>query len=169
RRYKRELYTERVARIKSLMPHCCIGVDVIVGFPGETRDDFLETYRFINELDVSYLHVFTYSERENTPAATMSGSVPGSLRADRSKMLHILSDKKRRKFYGDNLGHTFTVLFENDIENGMMHGFTENYIRVSAKYDPVLVNELCPVRLTQINEKGLVEVEEVEGSVVGGR
>lgn len=169
RRYKRELYTERVARIKSLMPHCCIGVDVIVGFPGETRDDFLETYRFINELDVSYLHVFTYSERENTPAATMSGSVPGSLRADRSKMLHILSDKKRRKFYADNLGRTFTVLFENDIENGMMHGFTENYIRVSAKYDPVLVNELCPVRLTQINEKGLVEVEEVEGSVVGGR
>ncbi len=160
RRYQRELYTERVARIKSRMPQCCIGVDVIVGFPGETREDFLETYQFINELDVSYLHVFTYSERENTPAAAMPDVVPGSVRADRSKMLHILSDKKRRKFYEDNLGRECTVLFENDIENGMMHGFTENYIRVIAKYDPVLINELLQVRLTAINEDGLVEAEE---------
>src|ERR1700755_526610 len=103
RRYQRELYTERVAKIKSVMPHCCIGVDVIVGFPGETREDFLETYEFLNQLDISYLHVFTYSERENTLAATMTGVVPGSTRADRSKMLHTLSDKKRRKFYEDNL------------------------------------------------------------------
>ncbi|MBT1705356.1 tRNA (N(6)-L-threonylcarbamoyladenosine(37)-C(2))-methylthiotransferase MtaB [Chryseosolibacter indicus] len=166
RRYLRELYKERVEKIKSLMPHCCIGVDVIVGFPGETNDDFLETYNFLNELDISYLHVFTYSERENTLAATLSGSVPGSQRADRSKMLHILSDKKRRKFYEDNIGREFNVLFENDIENGMMHGFTENYVRVSAKYDPVLINEIKKVKLTAINNKGLVEVEDVETQVL---
>src|SRR5687768_2618886 len=160
RRYQRELYTERVAKIKSLMPHCCIGVDVIVGFPGETRDDFLETYKFLNELDISYLHVFTYSERENTLAATMPDVIPGSLRADRSKMLHILSEKKRRKFYEDNLGTETNVLFENDIEEGMMHGFTDNYIRVSAKYDPVLINEIKRIRLASINDKGLVEVVE---------
>lgn len=160
RRYQRELYAERVARIKSLMPHCCIGVDVIVGFPGETHEDFLETYRFLNELDISYLHVFTYSERENTLAANMPHTVPGSQRADRSKMLHILSDKKRRKFYEDNLNRAATVLFENDVENGMMHGFTENYIRVTAKYDPVLINDMKKVRLASINDKGTVEVEE---------
>ena len=165
RRYLRELYADRVAKIKSLMPHCCIGVDVIIGFPGETREDFLDTYAFLNELDISYLHVFTYSERENTPAAEMSGSVPGSQRADRSKMLHILSDKKRRKFYEENLGKEATVLFENDIENGMMHGFTENYIRVTAKYDPVLVNELKHVKLLSINDHGHVEVEDAQAEV----
>lgn len=160
RRYLRELYTSRVEKIKELMPHCCIGVDVIVGFPGETDEDFKETYQFLNELDISYLHVFTYSERENTLATEMEDSVPQSKRAERSKMLHILSDKKRRKFYENNLGREFTVLFENDVEHGMMHGFTENYIRVSAKYDPILINELRKVKLTSINEKGLVEVEE---------
>ena len=165
RRYQRELYVERVARIRELMPHCCIGVDVIVGFPGESREDFLETYQFLNELDISYLHVFTYSERENTPAANMPDVVPGSQRADRSKMLHILSDKKRRKFYEDNLGSEHSVLFENDIEDGMMHGFTGNYIRVSAKYDPVLVNELKRVRLVALNDKGFMEVEEMVGVV----
>jgi threonylcarbamoyladenosine tRNA methylthiotransferase MtaB len=165
RRYLRELYADRVARIKSLMPHCCIGVDVIVGFPGETHEDFLETYAFLNELDISYLHVFTYSERENTSAAEMTGSVPGSQRADRSKMLHILSDKKRRKFYEENLGKEATVLFENDIENGMMHGFTENYIRVTAKYDPVLINELKHVKLLNINDRGHVEAEDAQAEV----
>lgn len=165
RRYLRELYADRVAKIKSLMPHCCIGVDVIVGFPGETREDFLDTYAFLNELDISYLHVFTYSERENTPAAEMPGSVPGSQRADRSKMLHILSDKKRRKFYEENLGKEANVLFENDIENGMMHGFTENYIRVTAKYDPVLVNELKHVKLLSINDQGHVEVEDAQAEI----
>lgn len=163
RRYLRELYVERVQRIKETMPHGCIGVDVIVGFPGETDEDFLETYRFLNELDISYLHVFTYSERANTPAAEMKGSVPPAKRAERSKMLHILSDKKRRKFYDDNLGQTANVLFENDIEDGMMHGFTENYIRVTARYDPVLVNEIVPVNLVRINERGHVEVEEQLG------
>jgi threonylcarbamoyladenosine tRNA methylthiotransferase MtaB len=166
RRYLRELYTERVAKIKSLLPHCCIGVDVIVGFPGETHEDFLETYQFLNELNISYLHVFTYSERENTPAAEMPGTVPQSQRAERSKMLHILSDKKRRKFYEESLGQEATVLFENDVDNGMMHGFTENYIRVTAKYDPILINELKRVKLMSINSSGLVEAEEVSPEVL---
>jgi threonylcarbamoyladenosine tRNA methylthiotransferase MtaB len=161
RRYQRELYSSRVEKIKSIMPHCCIGVDVIVGFPGETHEDFLETYQFLNELNISYLHVFTYSERDNTLAAGMEGTVSAKDRAERSRMLHILSDKKRRKFYEDHIGSVFTVLFENDIENGMMHGFTENYIRVGAKYDPILINELKRVRLTNINEKGIMLAEEL--------
>lgn len=165
RRYQRELYASRVEKIKSVMPHACIGVDVIVGFPGETKEDFLETYQFLNELNISYLHVFTYSERDNTLAATMSDSVNPKDRAGRSKMLHILSDKKRRKFYEEHLGKEYRVLFENDIENGMMHGFTENYIRVTAKYDPILINEIKKVRLTAINDRGLVEVEDVAEEV----
>lgn len=162
RRYLRELYEDRVSKIKSLMPHCCIGVDVIVGFPGETDDLFLETYNFLNELDISYLHVFTYSERANTRAVEMDGIVPIKKRNERSKMLRILSEKKRRKFYEENLGKTFTVLFEEDIEGGKMHGFTENYIRVAAKYDPLLINELKTVTLTAINDQGNVEVVEPE-------
>ncbi|PRY88525.1 tRNA (N(6)-L-threonylcarbamoyladenosine(37)-C(2))-methylthiotransferase MtaB [Mongoliibacter ruber] len=162
RRYLRELYEDRVAKIKSLMPHCCIGVDVIVGFPGETDELFLETYNFLNELDISYLHVFTYSERANTRAVEMDEVVPLKKRNERSKMLRILSEKKRRKFYDENLGKTFTVLFEEDIEDGKMHGFTENYIRVAAKYDPILINELKPVTLSMINEKGNVEAVEPE-------
>lgn len=162
RRYLRELYEDRVNKIKSLMPHCCIGVDVIVGFPGESDELFLETYNFLNELDISYLHVFTYSERSNTRATEMDGVVPMKKRNERSKMLRILSEKKRRKFYEENLGKTFTVLFEEDIENGQMHGFTENYIRVAAKYDPLLVNELKQVTLNEINDNGNVEVFEPE-------
>ncbi|MBS1556594.1 MAG: tRNA (N(6)-L-threonylcarbamoyladenosine(37)-C(2))-methylthiotransferase MtaB [Bacteroidetes bacterium] len=165
RRYQRELYTERVSKIKALMPHCCIGVDVIVGFPGETKEDFLETYQFLNELDISYLHVFTYSERENTLAAEMANSVPHKERAERSKMLHILSDKKRRAFYEQNLGRTFEVLFENDVEDGKIHGFTDNYVRVSAQYDPLLINELKKVRLTSIEANGTVAAEEAESEV----
>lgn len=165
RRYQRELYASRVEKIKSVMPHACIGVDVIVGFPGETKEDFLETYQFLNELNISYLHVFTYSERDNTLAATLKDSVNPKDRAERSKMLHILSDKKRRKFYEDHLGKEYRVLFENDVENGMMHGFTENYIRVTAKYDPILINEIKKVRLTAINDRGLVEVEDVAEEV----
>lgn len=162
RRYQRELYASRVAKIKSVMPKCCIGVDVIVGFPGETHDHFLETYQFLNELEISYLHVFTYSERENTVAITLPGVVPLRDRHERSRMLHSLSDKKRRAFYEANLNRNYTVLFENDLEDGKMHGFTENYIRVAAQYDPLLINELKAVRLTCINEKGHVEVEEVD-------
>jgi threonylcarbamoyladenosine tRNA methylthiotransferase MtaB len=162
RRYQRDLYVNRVEKIKSLMPHACIGVDVIVGFPGETKEDFLETYQFLNELNISYLHVFTYSERENTLAASMTGSVPQNERNDRSKMLHILSDKKRRAFYEENLGKDAEVLFENDIEDGMMHGFTENYVRVAAKYDPLLINELKQVRLSGLHPNGTMAVDEIE-------
>lgn len=166
RRYKRELYTDRVARIKQLMPDCCIGVDVIVGFPGETREDFIDTYNFLNDLDVSYLHVFTYSERENTLASEMDNPVPGSTRAERSKMLHILSDKKRRAFYETQLNKTDKVLFEGDIKDGYMHGFTRNYVKVKAKYDPVLVNELKSVYLTNISSDGDVEITESQEILV---
>jgi threonylcarbamoyladenosine tRNA methylthiotransferase MtaB len=162
RRYQRELYAERIQKIKELMPHCCIGVDVIVGFPSETHEDFLETYNFLNELDISYLHVFTYSERANTDALKIKEVVPHKDRNQRSKMLHILSDKKRRHFYEQNIGKTATVLFENDVEDGRMHGFTENYVRVSAKYDPLLINEIKKVQLTQINDQGQMEVQEPE-------
>ncbi|MFY8034992.1 MAG: MiaB/RimO family radical SAM methylthiotransferase, partial [Flexibacteraceae bacterium] len=156
RRYKTELYAERVEAIKSVMPNACIGVDVIVGFPGETDEDFKATYEFINNLDISYLHVFTYSERANTHALNITPIVPGNIRADRSKMLHTLSDKKRRAFYETQLGTTHTVLWENDIEDGQMHGFTENYVRVAAQYDPALINETSLVTLTDFNDRGTV-------------
>ncbi|GAB3495513.1 tRNA (N(6)-L-threonylcarbamoyladenosine(37)-C(2))-methylthiotransferase MtaB [Spirosoma knui] len=162
RRYKRELYADRVARIKTLMPNACIGVDVIVGHPGETDELFKETYLFLNELPISYLHVFTYSERPNTTALSIKPVVPGHIRADRSKMLHILSDKKRRAFYDSQLGSQATVLFEEDVQEGLMQGFTENYVRVVAKYDPLRINETIPVRLMAVNTDGLMEVEEVE-------
>jgi threonylcarbamoyladenosine tRNA methylthiotransferase MtaB len=160
RRYKRELYAERVAEIKRLMPNCCIGVDVIVGFPGETQDDFIETYNFLNELEVSYLHVFTYSERENTDAAEMKGVVTGSNRADRSKMLHILSEKKRRAFYETQIGISTEVLFEADQKNGFMHGFSRNYVKVKAPYDPLLINEIKMVKLENIASDGDMEISE---------
>jgi threonylcarbamoyladenosine tRNA methylthiotransferase MtaB len=162
RRYKRELYAERVAKIKSLMPDCCIGVDVIVGHPGETDELFLESYKFLNELDVSYLHVFTYSERENTIAQKMKPVVPKNVRADRSKMLHILSDKKKRFFYENQVGKTGSVLFEDEIIDGQMLGFTENYIRVAVKYDPLLVNETKRVQFHLLNESGFMEAIEPE-------
>lgn len=161
RRYKRELYAERVTKIKSLMPNACIGVDVIVGFPGETREDFIDTYNFLNDLSISYLHVFTYSERENTIAAQMEGAVPGSQRSDRSKMLHILSEKKRRAFYEDNLGQIGEVLFEGDIKEGYMHGFSKNYVKVRTVYDPLLVNEIVPVKYISITDNGEVDIEEL--------
>ncbi|AHM60160.1 MiaB-like tRNA modifying enzyme [Flammeovirgaceae bacterium 311] len=160
RRYQRELYAERVAGIKSLMPHCCIGVDVIVGFPGETEEHFLETYRFLNELPVSYLHVFTFSERANTPAAELASPVPMKERNRRSRMLRSLSEKKKRFFYEENAGREATVLFEDDVVEGMMHGFTENYVRVTAKYDPMLINELKTVQLTSLDSNGLMQAAE---------
>ncbi|QWG09137.1 tRNA (N(6)-L-threonylcarbamoyladenosine(37)-C(2))-methylthiotransferase MtaB [Flammeovirga kamogawensis] len=162
RRYRTDLYKSRITDIKSQMPDACIGVDVIIGFPGETEEDFLDTYNFLNELDVAYLHVFTYSERPNTDAVHMDGVVPKQERAKRSKMLRILSDKKKRAFYESQLGTTRTVLFEHDIEEGKMFGFTENYVRVEAKYDPALVNELKTVELTSINEQCIVEIKEPE-------
>jgi threonylcarbamoyladenosine tRNA methylthiotransferase MtaB len=162
RRYQRELYIDRVATIKALIPNCCIGVDVIVGFPGETQQDFLDTYQFLNELDISYLHVFSYSEREQTAAAEMPGVVPGSTRAERNKMLHILSDKKRRAFYNSQIGTEGEVLFEDDQKDGYMHGFTKNYVKVRAKYDPVMVNEIKMVKLVAMTPEGEVEVAESE-------
>jgi threonylcarbamoyladenosine tRNA methylthiotransferase MtaB len=162
RRYLSDLYVQRVAKIKELMPHACIGVDVITGFPGETDEEFLVTYNFLNGLDISYLHVFTYSERPNTAAIEMDGAVLQRTRHDRTVMLRGLSEKKKRYFYGQHLGRTYTVLFEEDVENGQMHGFTENYIRVAAKYDPLLINELKKVKLKDINAAGHVDVEEPE-------
>jgi len=162
RRYLSDLYKERVHTIKSLMPHCGIGVDVITGFPGETEEDFLETYQFLNELDVSYLHVFTYSERANTQALEMDGVVSLKDRQKRSKMLRALSEKKKRYFYEQHVDQMQTVLFEDDVEDGHMHGFTENYIRIKAKYDPVLINEMKVVKMARVDASGLMEVEEVE-------
>jgi threonylcarbamoyladenosine tRNA methylthiotransferase MtaB len=166
RRYRRDLYADRVNKIKQLMPDCCIGVDVIVGFPGETREDFIDTYNFLNDLDISYLHVFTYSERENTIAAELPGAVPGSTRAERSKMLHILSDKKRRAFYETQLGRDAEILFETDIKDGYMHGFTRNYVKVKTKYDPVLVREIKAAHLTAISFDGDVEITELQETLV---
>ncbi len=159
RRYQRELYAERVAYIREKMPEACIGVDVIVGFPGETEEDFLETYRFLNELDIAYLHVFPYSERPNTRAILMDGVVEGAVRQKRADQLRILSEKKRRYFYEQHLGKNAMVLFEAEENKGRMFGFTENYIKVSTDYDPLLVNELVPVRLEQIATDGDVQVE----------
>ena len=166
RRYLSDLYQSRVEKIKHLMPHCCIGVDVITGFPGENEEEFLTTYQFLNELDISYLHVFTYSERPNTQAINMDGAVVKGERSRRSKMLRGLSEKKKRYFYEQHLNQSYQVLFEEDVEAGMMHGFTENYIRVAAKYDPLLINEVKEVRLASINAKGHVELEEPEFATI---
>jgi len=159
RRYLREVYSERVAKIKEVMPHACIGVDVIVGFPGETDEDFLETYHFLNDLDISYLHVFTFSERDNTEAAAMDGVVPMNVRSKRSKMLRGLSVKKRRAFYESQIGTNRTVLFEGENKEGYIHGFTENYVKVKTPWNPELVNTLHQVRLTHIDEDGSVRME----------
>jgi len=165
RRYMKELYIDRVAKIRETMPHACIGVDVIVGFPGETDDLFLETYNFLNELDISYLHVFTYSERDNTVAASLDGVVSKNVRAKRSKMLRGLSAKKRRAFYEQQLGSRRTVLFEGENKEGYIHGFTENYVKVKAPWNPEFVNTLQEVELKQIDDDGLVRFEFVEEDV----
>ncbi|KAB1069397.1 tRNA (N(6)-L-threonylcarbamoyladenosine(37)-C(2))-methylthiotransferase MtaB [Tamlana haliotis] len=162
RRYMRELYVDRVSKIKEVMPHACIGVDVIVGFPGETDTHFLETYNFLAELDISYLHVFTYSERDNTEAVDMEGVVPGNVRSKRSKMLRGLSVKKRRAFYESQLGTQRTVLFESENKEGYIHGFTENYVKVKTPWNPDLVNTLHTVQLTEIDEDGLVRFDFVK-------
>lgn len=162
RRYLRELYSDRIDKIKELMPSACIGVDVIVGFPGETEDLFLETYEFLNELNVSYLHVFTYSERANTAAPEMEGTVTPKERQRRSKMLRMLSEKKKRYFYESQIGSTQQVLFENDVVDGLMHGFTENYVRVASPYDPLAINETQTVVLNGIDGKGHMLVEQSE-------
>ena len=159
RRYLRELYAERVAKIREVMPNACIGVDVIVGFPGETDELFLETYHFLNDLDISYLHVFTYSERDNTEAVLMEDVVPANVRAKRSKMLRGLSVKKRRAFYESQLNTHRTVLFESENKEGYIHGFTENYVKVKTPWNPELVNTLHDITLTKIDEDGLVRFD----------
>ncbi len=159
RRYLREVYTERVAKIREVMPHACIGVDVIVGFPGETDEHFLETYHFLNDLDISYLHVFTYSERDNTEAIDLDGVVPANVRSKRSKMLRGLSVKKRRAFYESQIGTNRTVLFESENKEGYIHGFTENYVKVKTPWNPELVNTLHEINLTKIDEDGSVRLE----------
>jgi threonylcarbamoyladenosine tRNA methylthiotransferase MtaB len=156
RRYLTELYTSRVEKIKELMPHCCIGVDVIVGYPGEEHTDFIDTYNYLNELNISYLHVFTYSERVNTTAYKLPGKVNMSERADRSKMLHILSDKKRLAYYNEHIGNTYPVLWEAENDQDVMYGFTSNYIKVKTKYDPMLVNEVTEVEITAIDTNDMV-------------
>ena len=166
RRYLRDTYTNRVKKIKEKMPYACIGVDVIVGFPGETDELFLETYNYLSGLDVSYLHVFTYSERPNTEAASMEGVVPKKVRAKRSKMLRGLSVKKRRAFYESQLGTTLTVLFESENKGGYIHGFTENYVKVKTPWNPDLVNTLHEIHLTKIDEDGIVRFDFVKKSIV---
>lgn len=154
RRYKRGVYHDRVHQIKQLMPHACIGVDVITGFPGEDEEAFLDSFQFINELPVSYLHVFTYSERANTHALNLSGKVPQKTRNDRTTQLRSLSEKKRRLFYEENIGKTALVLFEKEEHENEMFGFTENYVKVKANYDPLRVNELVPVILQDFDTNG---------------
>lgn len=159
RKYLRELYVERVEHIKKLRPDCAIGVDVIVGFPGETDEEFLETVDFLKDLDVSYLHVFTYSERANTTAVKLGDPVPNQVRAQRSKQLHILSDKKKRAFYESQVGSKRTVLFEAEEDEGIMYGFTENYVKVKTPFNPDLVNQMQTVQLTEIDRDGVLKCE----------
>lgn len=162
RRYKRELYADRVKYIKSVMPHCCIGVDVIVGFPGETAEDFKETYRFIQEMDISYLHVFTYSERNNTPANEMEGVVSIEERRNRNEQLRILSEKKKRFFYEQFLNTQREVLFESEAKEGVMSGFTDNYIKIEAPLESYLLNTIGPVTLSEVDAEGVMRAQVLE-------
>lgn len=162
RRYLSGLYLDRVSKIKELMPDCCIGVDVIVGFPGETDEFFLKTYEFLNQLPVSYLHVFTYSERPNTEAVEFEGVVSKEARKKRNKMLRILSEKKRMAFYRTQLGKIHKVIWEADNKNGKMHGFTENYVKVETDFDEQLINHSEFVELLELNNAGVVEVRRIE-------
>jgi threonylcarbamoyladenosine tRNA methylthiotransferase MtaB len=156
RKYLRELYEDRIKTIKSLNQDTCIGVDVIVGFPGETDELFQETFDFIKDLDISYLHVFTYSERANTTAPKLGQTVPMSVRKERSKMLHILSDKKKRAFYESQMGKSFEVLFEKEEEDGMVYGFTPNYVKVKLPNQAQYANSIIKVHLNGIDRDGIM-------------
>ena len=162
RKYLSNLYAERVAQIKSIRPDACIGVDVIVGFPGETDEDFMETVDFLKNLDISYLHVFTYSERANTGAPKLGEPVPMDVRRERSKQLHLLSDRKKRQFYTENFGTTRQVLFEQEEDGGYMFGFTENYIKVKFPFDENLTNTFQTIQLTEIDRDGIMKCERIE-------
>jgi threonylcarbamoyladenosine tRNA methylthiotransferase MtaB len=159
RKYGRELYAERVAKIKEIEPTCCIGVDVIVGFPGETEEEFMETVHFLKELDISYLHVFTYSERANTTATKMADAVPMHVRKERSKILHLLSDRKKRMFYEQNLGNIRIALIESEQDEGWMYGFTENYVKIRIPFDATFANQFIKVRLKKVNSDGTMDCE----------
>ncbi len=165
RKYERALYAERVAQIKSIRPDACIGVDVIVGFPGETDEDFLDSVNFIKYLDISYLHVFTYSERTNTGAPKLGEKVPMEVRRERSKQLHLLSDRKKRQFYTENIGTERTVLFEHEEDEGIMYGFTENYVKVKFPFQQELTNTFQKIRLTEIDRDGIMKCELIENLV----
>jgi threonylcarbamoyladenosine tRNA methylthiotransferase MtaB len=157
RKYKSALFAERVAQIKSSNPDTCIGVDVIVGFPGETDEDFLTTVNFLKDLDISYLHVFTYSERANTGAPKLGAKVPMDTRRERSKILHLLSDRKKRAFYETQIGQKRQVLFEQEENEGFLYGFTENYVKVKTAFNPALINQMVSVELTEIDRDGLMK------------
>jgi threonylcarbamoyladenosine tRNA methylthiotransferase MtaB len=158
RKYDTKLYEERIEYIKRLRPDACIGVDVIVGFPGETEAYFKETVDFLKKLDISYLHVFTYSERANTTAKKMNDAVPMHERKERSKVLHLLSDRKKRHFYEKNKGSQRKVLFEDENHNGYIHGFTENYIKIKTPYQKALSNSFCDVQLEHLDRDGIYKV-----------
>ena len=162
RRYKSDLYKERVEKIKKEMPHACIGVDVIVGFPSETDDDFLDTYNFVNALDVSYLHVFTYSERANTKAIEIEEVVPMKIRNERNAMLRTLSEKKKRFFYQQFLGQTRNALLEQERNGENMHGFTDNYIKISLPFDAAKVNQIVAVQLENFDGAGNINAVELQ-------
>lgn len=162
RRYLRDVYVNRIERIKEKMPEACIGVDVIVGFPGESDDLFLETYNFLNQLNISYLHVFTYSERQNTLAVTLNDVVPLEIRKERSKMLRILSEKKKRHFYNQWKEGPRPVLVEAEKKGGFLSGFTDNYVKVKMAYDEDLINRVVYVKPKRINDQGLMEIEMIE-------
>tara|TARA_Y100001980_G_C14555288_1_gene343504 strand:- start:6098 stop:6577 length:480 start_codon:yes stop_codon:yes gene_type:complete len=153
------LYSEKIRKIRSFLPNACIGADVIVGYPGETDQIFLETYNYISSLEISYLHVFTYSERDNTEAIKIKNRIDKSIRNKRSKMLRLLSTKKRRHFYKSQLGKSFEVLFESENKKGYITGFTENYIKIRMPWDPKLVNTLLKVKLEKIDDEGFVRVQ----------
>lgn len=159
RKYNTELYRSRVDQIKKVMPDACIGVDVIVGFPGETEKEFMKTVNFLKDLDVSYLHVFTYSERANTTARKMADAVPINVRRERSKQLQILSSKKRRQFYSTQIGKQKTVLFESSDNEGMIFGFTENYVKVKTQFDESLVNQIINIELDEIDRDANVKIK----------
>lgn len=162
RKYDTNLFKERIDRIFSINPMTCIGIDVIVGFPGETEENFQETLDFLTELEFSYLHVFTYSERANTGAPKLGEKVPLHVRKQRSNILHLLSDRKKTSFYQKNLDSAYLVLFENEESDGFMHGFTDNYIKVQIPYDRVLCNEIVPVKLKERNRDGTVKGEVIK-------
>ncbi len=161
RRYNTTLYRNRIEKIKALAPNACIGVDVIVGFPGETEELFLETYHFLNELDISYLHVFTYSERENTEAVNMEGIVPISERKERNKRLRILSEKKTQAFYRSQIGNSQSVLWEYENKNGFLHGYTENYVRMKTTFDEAKINTSELITLQAIEKDGIMMSSEI--------